>query len=447
VSAVPQPESDVREFRVDVQEARIELRPGVTVPAWTYNGQVPGPVIRVREGERVRVAFHNGVDIGTAIHWHGVLVPNAMDGAPGVTQEHVQKGQEFVYEFVARPSGTYIYHAHSHGHNAKQLDMGLVAPIVIEPLRAEYAYDRDLILVLDEWEVPDLQDGNQGGHGLNTMMMDGGIFDTLARYNVGTINAKAAPATEPLTVKAGELVRVRVINTGFAPHRLRIQGHRVWVTHTDGHLLPYPQEVEEIPVAPFERIDAVFVADNPGEWSVEDRNWADRGMKTVIRYDGQADGSPRTWQPPSLPEDAAGFPRYQGLIAGVPGPDSTRYDREVKLMLHMAMSGPNMVWTINNESWPNVTSLIVRNGERVKVRISNMTMEDHPMHLHGHEFQILSINGKTLSEPWLVKDTVNLRHMDTIEVAFTANNPGKWLFHCHQAHHSDHGLSTLVQYE
>lgn len=113
----------------------------------------------------------------------------------------------------------------------------------------------------------------------------------------------------------------------------------------------------------------------------------------------------------------------------------------------MGMSAQGMSWTLNGQSWPEVTPLTVRQGERVRVRLANMTMEEHPMHLHGHQFQIIAVNGKTLREPWLVKDTVNLRHMDVVEIGFVADNPGKWLLHCHQAHHADHGLTTLVQYE
>lgn len=422
------------EFQITAQVGQHELRPGLVVPTWTYNGQVPGPLIRVREGQRVRVSFRNEIDIHTAVHWHGLPVPNGMDGAAGITQAPVTLGQEFVYEFEAGPAGTYMYHAHGHNNQARELDMGLVAPLIIDPAGEDLPVDREWILVLDEWEAP------ATGHG-------GEITGTLDRYNVGTINGKAAPGTDPFTVQEGELVRLRIINAGFALHGLRFEGHAPWVTHVDGRALPYPQQIRDLQVAPFERLDAVLMADNPGEWRVYDPVWQSRGMSTVLRYAGKKEGPAGSWVPRPLPAGWERFTRYNGLAAGVPGAGPGAFDRVYKAVVQMGMVDDNMVWTINGETWPNVTPMMVRAGERVRLRLGNMTMEDHPMHLHGHSFQVIGINGQFLTEPWFVKDTINLRHMEVIDVSFVADNPGQWLLHCHQAHHADHGLSTLVVYE
>lgn len=410
-------------------------------------------MIRVREGERLRVTFRNEIDIHTAVHWHGLPVPNAMDGAAEITQAPVNRGQEFVYEFEARPAGTYMYHAHSHRHQARELDMGLVAPLIIDPIKEDLVVDREVILVLDEWEAPGAQ--REPGSAaeppaliMNGMMDHGGsIIGTLARYNVGTINGKAAPGTEPLTVRESELVRLRVINTGFALHQLHLDGHPLWVTHVDGHSLPYPQQAEDLQIAPYERIDAVFVANNPGEWRLYDQRWESLGMSTVLRYEGKKDGPASSWSPQPMPPGWEAFPRYNGLVTGVPGAAPGPFDREHSAVIQMGISGNTMVWAINGETWPNVSPMKVRAGERVRLRVGNMTMEDHPMHLHGHSFQVVGINGEFLKEPWLVKDTINLRHMEVMDIAFVADNPGEWLLHCHQAHHADDGLSALVVYE
>jgi FtsP/CotA-like multicopper oxidase with cupredoxin domain len=422
------------EVQITAQAGQHELRPGLVVPAWVYNGQVPGPLIRIREGERVRIAFRNEIDIQTAVHWHGLQIPNGMDGAAGVTQVPVGQGQEFVYEFEPRPAGTYIYHAHGHGGQAHELDMGLVAPLIIDPAGEDLPSDRELLLVLDEWEAPETNHAT-------------GITGTLDRYNVGTINGKAAPATEPVTVQQGELVRLRIINTGFTLHGLVFEGHAPWVTHVDGRPLPYPQQVRYVQVAPYERLDALLLADNPGEWRVYDPVWQNRGMTMILRYEGKKDHPESTWAPQPLPAGWERFPRYNGLAAGSPISAPGSFDQVYKVVIQMDMTANKMAWTINGESWPDVTPMQVRAGERVRLRLGNMTMEDHPMHLHGHSFQVIGINGQFLGEPWFVKDTVNLRPMNTIDVAFVADNPGKWLLHCHQAHHADDGLSTLILYE
>ncbi len=168
----------VRVVRLETREVRWELAPGRTVTAWTYNGQVPGPELRVREGERVRVVLTNSLSEPTTIHWHGVDVPNPMDGVPDVTQKPVAPGQTFVYEFEARPAGTRWYHTHVREHH--QMDLGLAAPLIIESREPEpMAYDREVTLVFDDWAtgaapaVPPTREGTAGGRGSPGGMMGG----------------------------------------------------------------------------------------------------------------------------------------------------------------------------------------------------------------------------------------------------------------------------------
>src|SRR5712692_4471868 len=220
----------LRTIRLEAREVRWELAPGKVVKAMAYNGQVPGPEIRAREGERLRVVLKNSLGEPTTIHWHGVDVPNAMDGVPGVTQEPVQPGATFTYEFEARPAGTRWYHTHFDEH--RQMDLGLAAPLIIQANDKEpWAYDREVTLVLDDWAtgtgkpVPSTDAGTAGGRGsaggmMGSMMggrgmggmMGGGMGgmmsgrgmgnmmrgDNAHAYDVMTINGKAYPATEPL---------------------------------------------------------------------------------------------------------------------------------------------------------------------------------------------------------------------------------------------------------
>ncbi|MBI4013904.1 MAG: multicopper oxidase domain-containing protein, partial [Candidatus Rokubacteria bacterium] len=172
--------SGTREFRIEARETIWELAPGKTVSAMAYNGRIPGPEIRVKEGERVRVVLTNRLAGPTTIHWHGVDVPNAMDGVPGITQKPVHPGESFVYEFVARPAGTRWYHTHFEEH--KQLDLGLAAPLIIEPAGSDpFPFDREYTLVVDDWvtgagrPLPGTREGTAGRRGRAGGMMGGGM--------------------------------------------------------------------------------------------------------------------------------------------------------------------------------------------------------------------------------------------------------------------------------
>jgi hypothetical protein len=286
--------SGMREIHLETREMMWELAPGKVIKAMAYNGQIPGPEIRLTEGERVRITLQNALSEPTTIHWHGVDVPNAMDGVPGITQQPVQPGEAFVYEFEARPAGTRWYHTHF--QSPRQFDLGLYAPLIIEPAQPDpFPFDREYTLVLDDWAtgtaraVASTREGTAGrrsgmggmmrglmggqmgrmmegmmGRGEMGGMMGGG--QTVA-YDTMTINGKAYPATEPVMVHKGERVRLRLINASADhTHVIRLAGHRLQVTHTDGNPLVEPVEVDGIPIAPGERYDLQFVADRPGAW-------------------------------------------------------------------------------------------------------------------------------------------------------------------------------------
>ena len=191
--------------------------------AWAYNGQVPGPFLRVTEGDRLRISFRNDLPEPTTVHWHGLPVPCQMDGVPEISQAAVPPGGTFTYEFDARPAGTFLYH--SHVNEAKQIGLGLSGAIVIDP-REGPRPDKDVVMVLQEWAV-DTNTGETFGaaHGSS----EGNYF---------TINGKAYPATEPITVAQGERVRIRLINPGQVAHPMHLHGHSFKIVATDGHPVP-----------------------------------------------------------------------------------------------------------------------------------------------------------------------------------------------------------------
>jgi FtsP/CotA-like multicopper oxidase with cupredoxin domain len=245
----------VKVFTLTAEEVQWEFIPGKAVTAWGYNGQIPGPEFWVDEGDRVRVNFTNNLPVPTTIHWHGIAVPNEMDGIPGVTQDPIEPGETFVYEFEAKPFGTFWYH--SHFDSARQLDMGLSGAFVIRGAD-EPAYDKDFVQLLDEWIR--LPEGRNGWEGVT----HAGHAD--AEYNWFTINGKSFPATDNMVVNQGERVRVRIINAGYQSHPMHLHGKRMTVMAKDGAPLPAPYQADTVLVGSGERYDFELVADDPGDW-------------------------------------------------------------------------------------------------------------------------------------------------------------------------------------
>lgn len=456
-----------RTIHLEAREVRWELAPGKSVRALAYDGRVPGPELRAKLDERIRIVFTNRLTEPTTIHWHGVDVPNAMDGVPDVTQRAVQPGESFVYEFEARPAGTRWYHTHVQEH--RQMDLGLAAPLIIEPAAPEpMAYDREVTLVLDDWAtgsgpaLPPTAGGTAGARGRMGGMMRGGMMGGRGMggmmgggmmrrggashepaYDTMTINGKAHPA-EPLRVRKGERVRLRLINASNEhTHVVRVAGHQLHVTHTDGNPLETPVAVDAIPIAPSERYDAVLIAEHPGAWLLHctQPGHAGAGEQMLVLYDEHAGAKP----PPADPS-LAGLRLWQytlgrGRVILPPPAGATRTFEQT---FRGGMMGSD-VWTINGKAWPRTDPLPLNRADRAVVRFLNMSMEAHPMHLHGQSFRVLAINGALADSP-LVKDSVDVDgHMGSAVVEFTAHNPGDWLLHCHKPMHMDGGMISLVK--
>lgn len=227
----------VKVYELTAEEVEWETKPGKTVKAWAYNGQVPGPQIRVREGERVRVVLHNRLPESTSIHFHGLEVPIDQDGVPFITQPPIKPGESYTYEFTVPNAGSHMYHSH---HNAAvQVGNGLLGAFVVEPKRrgAEPRADVDYVMVI-----------NDGAHGF-------------------TLNGKDFPATEPIVCKLGQTVRIRFMNEGMMIHPMHLHGMHMTVIAKDGWMQPAPWKCDTLNVAPGERWDVLVRATNPGTWA------------------------------------------------------------------------------------------------------------------------------------------------------------------------------------
>ena len=244
----------VKVFRLVVEEIEWEMAPGMTIKAWGYNGQTPGPTIEAVEGDRVRIYVTNKLPEPTVVHWHGILLPSGMDGVQGLTQRGIPPGETFVYEFTLRQHGTQMYH--SHGDEMVQVGLGTMGFFIIHPKTPpDPPIDRDFAIFLSEWFVdPGTSTPNA------TIMTD---------FNLFTFNSRVFPGTRPLVAKTGDRVRIRIANVAQDSHPIHLHGHSFQVTGTDGGPIPRSAQWPEtsVLVAPGQTRDIEFVAAS-GDWAI-----------------------------------------------------------------------------------------------------------------------------------------------------------------------------------
>jgi FtsP/CotA-like multicopper oxidase with cupredoxin domain len=246
-------EAGVKVFELTTKVVKWPILSDVTVTALTYNGTVPGPMLRVTEGDEVRVVVTNELSEPTTIHWHGLPVPNEMDGVPGITQEPIQPGETFIYEFVAASAGTFMYH--SHFKSDVQIGAGLHGPFIIDPKKERDKPDVDVMLMINEWRMI----GEQTFPAMPMAGMEPNFF---------TINGKAYPNTETIEVKKGERVRIRFASIGQFGHPMHLHGPAFKIVATDGHPVPKAAQLtkDTVFVSPGERYDVEVVATELGQW-------------------------------------------------------------------------------------------------------------------------------------------------------------------------------------
>jgi FtsP/CotA-like multicopper oxidase with cupredoxin domain len=440
-----------REFDLTAAVTPVDLGTGEFM-AWTYNGQALGPEIRVTEDDVVRVAVTNNLPDPTTVHWHGVPVPNAMDGVPDITQPPIQPGETFIYEFVAWPSGTYWYHPHV-GH---QLDRGLVGPLIIDPKHELGDYDREYTLLLDDWVTVDggapavalrgaggMMSGGMMGGGMmhNPRQGDGGGNGPLQEptYNAFAVNGQVADAAAPLSVRQGERVRLRLINAGGATvFALRLAGHALTVTHADGRPVE-PMEVDVLRIGMGERYDVVFTADNPGRWKLYDLLNGGSAYLTLATFVYQ--GSAATRDSGDTLSQRYRWNDYRLLVGlpeeGMPPLEPTQDAQAFNMVLTGGHMSP--YWGINGKIYPDTDKVVLPSGQRVRFDYFNQSPMAHPMHLHGHFFEVVGSKG-------LRKDTLIVEgHMGRASIEFIADNPGDWMHHCHNIYHAEAGMMNIVR--
>lgn len=429
-------------------------RPETTVLA--YNGAVPGPEIRVRQGERLRVAVENGLAEETTVHWHGIRVPNPMDGVPHLTQTPIAPGATFVYEFDCPDAGTFWYHPHQRGF--EQVGRGLYGPLIVEEPQP-IAVDRDLTWVLDDWRLlPDASISDDFGN-----MMDTGMSGRVG--NTVTVNGRLP---ETVAVRAGERIRLRLINAANARiFGLEFEGHQPRVIALDGQPVePHVLPGNRIVLGPAMRADLVIdMAGAPADrFRVVDTFYRDLEYRLLdLVY---ADRPLREHAPDApirLPENPLAEPdlslaehhevRFGGgmMSSGIGGNmgggmmEGGSGGRMMgRMMQGMRHDG---IWTINGVSATGHVMdplLTLARDRPYLLALHNDTAWHHPIHLHGHSFRVLSRNGvPTRHREW--QDTVLMAPRERVEIALVADNPGDWMFHCHILEHQFGGMMGVIR--
>jgi FtsP/CotA-like multicopper oxidase with cupredoxin domain len=406
---------------------------------WGYNGMCPGPALRCRAGEKIAVRLVNRLDQPTTVHWHGIRIDNAMDGVPGLTQKPVMPGGTFDYEFTAPDPGTYWYHTHN--KTWEQLARGLYGPLIVDEPEPP-AFDKDLTLVIDDWRLD--RNGTIDERSL------GSRHDWSHAGRLGnwlTVNGVSRPK---FALKRGERVRLRLINAANARiFRIAFEGEDFQVIALDGRAIkPRPLERGLLELAPAQRADLAFVASRPDGTASPLREVSHReplSFAQISYLPGGTKGAlpalPRL-EPADLSLDLGMAARHDLIMTGGAMGGMTPMRHKGRMMDVRELASRGQFWGFNGATGDLETPLFtVERGRTVIVNMVNDTTWPHAMHVHGTHFRVIKRNGKPVSAaPW--RDTVLLHRRESAEIAFAADNPGKWLLHCHMVEHAASGMTT-----
>ncbi len=417
---------------------------------WSYNGVVPGPVVRARRGDTVRVRLVNELDDATTIHWHGIRIENAMDGVAGLTQEPVKPGDSFDYVFTVPDAGTYWYH--SHNRSWEQMARGLYGQLIVEGDADGFAADH--ILMIDDWRLRESGEIDEASFGA---MMDWSHAGRLGNWV--TVNGTSYPE---LDLVAGAANRLRLVNPSNARiYELVFDGLEPQLMALDGQVFAEPRPIgEALVLSPAQRADILVTPKAAGEAELQALNGNDRIGITGFRIAAPADGGAVTpvFMPNALAEPdlanalSVDLVMEGGAMGMMQGARMGRGEMSGGMMGGGMMGGGMMgmrdlvqngfAWAFNGVAgMPDEPLFAAGRGQTVKLTMVNRTRWPHAMHLHGHHFRVLSRDGRPEPHtPW--RDTVTAGAEQTVEVALVADNPGQWLLHCHMTEHMAAGMMT-----
>ena len=414
-----------------------------------FNNMLPGPELRYTQGDPFHVRVANHLKTTTSVHWHGIPVPNQMDGVPGVTQRPIQPGTTFDYHYRVPVSGTYWYHSHS----AAQSDRGLYGPLIIQPKNETLSYDRDYVLMLDDWkdgvggrfvedskflyecEIHEYEGSfKQLPHNLTAASSSSGV------YPYYLITGRTAGAAEEFPVKRGDVIRLRIINTSaVTPYRVAMAGHKMRVVAADGQLVQ-PVTVDAFTIGMAERYDVLIQADNPGVWPVVAKPLLGGSpARALVRYQGSSAAAP----PPTFaPRELRGRRLAYDMLHAASSVHLPNGRPDVTIPIQLETRLGNFFLGIPPQYIDLTDGYIhFKRNQHVRFVITNGgTVAPHPMHLHGHFFHLRNRSGRGP-----LKDTALVYPNQTVTIDWIANNPGLWVFHCHNLYHMLSGMMQTLK--
>ncbi|MFD4632711.1 multicopper oxidase family protein [Streptomyces sp. NPDC058284] len=476
----------VREVRLTAVESRLDLG-GPTVRTWAYGDRLPGKEVRVTAGDTLALTLANHLPQATSLHWHGIALRNDMDGVPGLTQKAIAPGADFTYRFTVPDPGTYWFHPHS----GTQQDRGLYAPLIVEDPKEPLRYDKEWVVVLDDWvdgvdgSTPDAvlaelskgmadhggggggggHDMGHGGHDMSSMslrtdrspspkrpaasadspgpsrMMMGARSDLLGgdagdvAYPHHLINGRTAKAPSQFRARPGDRIRLRIINAGGdTAYRVALGGHEMTVTHTDGSPVRHAK-TDALLLGMGERYD-VLVTAKDGVFPLTALAEGKRAAALALLRTGGGSAPTASTRPKELTGRLLTADRLRSHESvALP---SREPDRTIELRLTGGMAAYD--WAFDKKPYSPGRRHPVRSGERVRLTFANATTMWHPVHLHGHTFALANVRGGPR------KDTAIVLPNGTLSVDFEADNPGLWMIHCHNVYHAEAGMMTVLGY-
>ena len=432
------------DYTLKIEPCSLEIAPGVLVRTTAYNGQVPGPLLRLKEGVPVAIDVTNASPQADIVHWHGLAIDSLNDGAMEEGSPMIASCSTLRYSFTPKPAGTRWYHTHSGA--AGDLNLGAYSGqfgfLIVDGAPDPARYDQEVFLAIHHWNgsfVPMVE----------TMRLESQNRPQTTGSDVGykyaTVNQHMLGAGEPLRVKQGQRVLMRLLNASATENLvLALPGHTFKVIAMDGNPVQNPSSVEVLSLAVAERVDAIVEMNAPGVWVLGSTLEAARkiGLGIVVEYAGKT-GAPVWNDPaPTATDMKWDYAQFASASPSAIAPDET-------VTLTFRDIGPQKgskfdTWTINNKSWPDVDPIKLAAGKRYRLVLRNGSGDQHPIHLHRHTFEVTRIASKELSG--LRKDVINVMPLQTVAVDFTADNPGDTLLHCHQQLHMDYGFMTIFKY-
>lgn len=407
-------------YKLEAGKFQWELAQGKTIEAWGFNGQLPGPELRAKKGDTLVIEVTNNLDEATIIHWHGLRLPASMDGT-GEVQKPIMPGETFEYRFTAPDAGTFWYH--SHANETVQMERGMYGSLIIED-DTDPVFDNDRVFMVDDMKLtPDSRFVESKKLNHFKERHDGREGET------ALINGKEMPV---IKIHAGQTERWRFINAASARYFLLHMGGKPFqIIGTDGGLLETAQTVTEALITPGERLDIAMGGLEAGEtFALETLPY---NRMTFLKSKRKTYATVKVLDAkPSVAHLPAQFRIIEPLTT-----QDAAVNRKVKLSVGPSIKH-GLDFKVNNTLHANDGPVVI--GELQVWEVSNVSLMDHPFHLHGFFFQVLEENGKAPEyRAW--KDTYNLKPRTTIKIAWMPDNrPGKWMYHCHILEHHEAGM-------